>query len=788
MNILNDLGKRLLFFDGGMGTLLQERGLGPGEEPEPWNLTHPDVIRNIHRQYLDAGAEILKTNTFGANGIKLRNCGFSVREVVSAGVALAKKAAEGSSALVALDMGPTGKLLQPMGDLAFEDACRCFAEMARAGKEAGADLILIETMSDCYECKAAVLGAKEATDLPVFVTMIFDEHGKLLTGGDIAAAVALLEGLGADAIGLNCGLGPVQMKRLLPKLRACCSLPIVINPNAGLPHSADGRTVFDVDAECFAADMDEIARGGAWVLGGCCGTTPAHIAAMAERCRAIAPLPLLRHDETVVSSYAKTVVFGQKPVLIGERVNPTGKPRLKQALREKDMDYILREGIAQQENGADILDVNVGLPEIDETELLTRAVTELQGVTDLPLQLDTSSPAAMEAALRLYNGKALVNSVNGKEESMRTIFPLVKKYGGVLIALTLDESGIPDTAEGRFAIAEKIVKTAAEYGIEKKDLVVDPLAMTISAGQQNAAVTLEALRLLRDRLGVHTSLGVSNISFGLPQRDNINAAFFTMALQSGLSAAIINPNSQAMRNACTAFCALSGADDRCMDYIARYSGQAAQPAPTTGQISLHDAIVKGLRESAGGAAETLLASVPPLEVIRTQLVPALDEVGRQFEKGTLFLPQLLMSAEAAKAAFEAIRAKFGSGGETIKKEKIILATVKGDVHDIGKNIVKVLLENYSYDVIDLGRDVSPELIVQTAIERNVRLVGLSALMTTTVASMEETIRLLHREKPGCRVMVGGAVLTPEYAEMIHADGYAKDAMGAVRYANALFGG
>ncbi|NLJ31861.1 MAG: dihydropteroate synthase [Clostridiales bacterium] len=788
MNLLNTLGKRLLFFDGAMGTMLQERGLGPGEQPEPWNLTHPEVICDIHRQYLAAGADILKTNTFGANREKLSGCGCSVREVVAAGVAAAKKAAKGTSALVAMDIGPTGKLLKPMGDLAFEEACGLFAEMARAGEQAGADLILIETMSDCYECKAAVLAAKENTNLPVFVTMIFDEGGKLLTGGDIAAAAALLEGLGADAVGFNCGLGPEQMKHLLPRLRECCSVPIVVNPNAGLPRSVEGRTVFDVTPGEFAASMEEIAAGGAWVVGGCCGTTPEHIAEMVRRCRAVAPAPLPRHDRTVVSSYAKAVVFGGRPVLIGERINPTGKKRLKQVLREQDMDYLLREGVAQQEAGADILDVNVGLPEIDETKMMIRAVTELQGIIDLPLQIDTSSPEVMEAALRIYNGKALVNSVNGKEESMRSIFPLVKKYGGAVIALTLDENGIPETAEGRFAIAEKIVGTAAEYGIEKKDIIVDPLAMTISAGQENAAVTLAALRLLREKLGVHTSLGVSNISFGLPQRDNINAAFFVMALQNGLSAAIMNPNSQAMRSACASFCALSGADDRCMDYIARYSEQKNEPAPAAEGISLHDAIVKGLKESAHSAAEALLADTPPLEVISTRLIPALDLVGRQFEKGTLFLPQLLMSAEAAKAAFEVSRTKLGTCGESVKKNKIILATVKGDVHDIGKNIVKVLLENYSYNVIDLGRDVPPERIVKTALDQDVKLVGLSALMTTTVVSMEETIRQLHRAKPDCSVMVGGAVLTPEYAEMIHADSYSKDAMGAVRYANSLFGG
>lgn len=787
MSLFNELGKRLLFFDGAMGTMLQAVGLGPGEQPEPWNLTHPDVILKIHRSYLAAGADILKTNTFGANRAKLSQSGYSVEDVVAAGVKIAREAVQGSEAFVAMDIGPTGKLLRPLGDLSFEQAYDLFAEMAQAGEKAGADLIVIETMSDTYECKAAVLAAKENTSLPVFVTMIFDERGKLLTGGDIPTAVALLEGLGADAIGLNCGLGPEQMKHLLVQVKDCCSVPVIVNPNAGLPRSVNGETVFDVTPYEFAAAMEEIAAKGAWVIGGCCGTTPEHIAEMTERCKKIKPTPLIERNLTVVSSYSKTVVFGNKPVLIGERINPSGKPRLKQALRDNDMDYLLREGITQQENGADILDVNVGLPEIDETAMMKRAVTEIQGVIDLPLQIDTSDPKAMESALRIYNGKPLINSVNGKQESMHSIFPLVKKYGGAVIALTLDEGGIPDTADGRLAIANKIVTTAAQYGIKKKDIIVDPLAMTISAGQENAAITLRTLKHLHNDLGLHTSLGVSNISFGLPQRDTINAAFFTMALQNGLSAAIINPNSQAMKNACFAYCALSGADDRCMDYIARFSEQKNEPAATAEAVTLHGAIIKGLKESAFTAAEKLLAGTPALEVINTQLIPALDEVGRGFERGTLFLPQLLMSAEAAKAAFEAIRGKMGNTQESVKKAKILLATVKGDVHDIGKNIVKVLLENYGYHVVDLGRDVPPETIVQTAVEQDIKLVGLSALMTTTVASMEETIRQLHKEKPDCRVMVGGAVLSQEYADMIHADSYSKDAMGSVRYANAFFG-
>ncbi len=787
LNILNDLGEHLLFFDGAMGTLLQENGLGAGELPELWNLTHPEVVTEIHRSYLAAGANLLKTNTFGANALKMKDTGHTVEEVVTAAVKLAKEAAKDTTALVGMDIGPTGKLLKPLGDLGFEKAYAVFKEMAFAGAAAGADFIIIETISDTYECKAAVLAAKENTSLPVFATLIFDEYGKLLTGGTIASAVAMLEGLGADAIGFNCGLGPDQMKRLLPELKACCSIPIIVNPNAGLPHDVDGKTVFNVDPQEFSTAMEEIARGGAWMIGGCCGTTPEHISAMTARCREIPPVPLTPQHSTVVSSAAKAVVFGERPVLIGERINPTGKSRFKQALREHDIDFILREGITQQENGADILDVNVGLPEIDESEMMKSTVTELQAVVDLPLQIDTSSPEVMETALRLYNGKALINSVNGKEESMRSIFPLVKKYGGAVIALTLDENGIPDTAEGRLSIAEKIVSTAEQYGIDRKEIIVDPLAMTISAGQQNAAVTLQSLKLIRDTLGVHTSLGVSNISFGLPQRENINAAFFTMAMQNGLSAAIINPGSQAMMSAYYSFCALSGSDAQCAAYIQRFAGQASAPIPASAEITLHDAIVKGLKDSAFTAAEKLLPDTPALEIINTQLVPALDQVGNDFEKGTLFLPQLLMSAEAAKSAFEAIRRNLGAGGESVKKDKIILATVKGDIHDIGKNIVKVLLENYSYDVIDLGKDVPPEEVVSAAEESGAKLVGLSALMTTTVANMKETIRQLHQSVPDCKIMVGGAVLTPEYAQMIQADHYARDAMGAVRYANKMFG-
>ena len=787
--VLQNLGRRPVFFDGAMGTTLQQNGLAAGELPETWNLSHPELIRSIHRDYLNAGCEILKTNTFGANRLKFPE--EQLEAIIAAAVSHAREAVSqcGHPALVAMDIGPTGKLLKPMGDLDFEEAVSAFGQAAALGEKNGADLILIETMSDTLEAKAAVLGAKEHTSLPVFVTMIFDETGKLLTGGDIPAAVAMLEGLGADAIGLNCGLGPKQMLGLLPKLAECASVPIIVNPNAGLPRREKGQTVYDVGPEEFAEYMAEIIQGGAWIIGGCCGTTPAHLRETVSRCQGLSPLPLEPKNRTVVSSYAKAVVFGEKPVIIGERINPTGKKRFKQALREHDMDYILREGVTQQQNGAHVLDVNVGLPEIDEKALMCQAVTQLQGISDLPLQIDTSSPEVMEAALRLYNGKALVNSVNGKEESMHAIFPLVKKYGGVVIALTLDENGIPETAQGRLAIAERIVETAASYGISKKDIVVDALAMTISTGAQAAAVTLETLRLLRDQLGVHTSLGVSNVSFGLPQRENINATFFTMALQNGLGAAIINPNSQAMLQAYDAFCALSGADPQCAAYIEKYAqATAVSPIAAKTEVSLSQAIIRGLKESAYEAAKAELAHREPLHVINEEMVPALDVVGQGFEKGTLFLPQLLMSAEAAKAAFEAVREALESAGSRPeKKGKIVIATVQGDIHDIGKNIVKVLLENYSYDVIDLGKDVPPETVVEAVVRDHVQLAGLSALMTTTVENMAKTIEALHREAPWCKVMVGGAVLTPEYAEMIRADHYAKDAMGSVRYAEKIFG-
>ena len=794
--IRDRLGKELLFFDGGMGTLLQEKGLEPGELPELWNITHPDEIRSIHRRYMEAGSDIVLTNTFGANALKFHDDSCSLKEIINAAVGHVKAAAEqcgrADAVLTALDVGPTGKLLKPMGDLEFETAYEAFREVMILGEKAGADLIHIETMSDTYELKAAVLAAKENTSLPVFATAIFDERGKLLTGADVPAVVALLEGLRVDALGINCGMGPEQMIPVLEQLLEYTSLPVIVKPNAGLPRQRDGQTVYDVSPEEFAGVMERIVKAGAAAVGGCCGTTPEHIRAMTGRCRGIPVVPLKEKEMTIVSSYGSSVVLGTGSKIIGERINPTGKKRFKQALKEHDIDYILREGIEQEERGAHILDVNVGLPDIDETAMMKEAVSGLQSVTSLPLQIDTVDPAAMEAALRLYNGKAMVNSVSGKQESMDQVFPLIARYGGVVIGLTLDEDGIPADSEGRLRIAKKIIDEAARYGIKKKDIVIDALAMTISSEPEGAKVTLETLRRLRDEAGVCTVLGVSNISFGLPARPTVNAAFYTMAMMNGLSAGIINPASEDMMKAWYAFHALMNLDRNCERYIEKYASAAAPAVKTSSSteqsgITLQTAIEKGLKDDARMVTQDLAETEAPLDIINMELIPALNRVGDGFEKGTVFLPQLLMSAEAAKSAFAVLKDRMDSSGEVQeKKGTIVLATVKGDIHDIGKNIVKVLLENYSFDVIDLGKDVPPETVVDMVVEKNIRLVGLSALMTTTVVSMEETIRLLREKAPWCKVMVGGAVLNQEYADMIGADFYGKDAMQSVHYAQEIF--
>lgn len=766
---------RIKFFDGSMGTMLQSAGLEAGELPELWNLTNKEKVLEIHNAYAQAGSEFITTNTFGANRLKFGNAD----EIIKAGVALAKSTGK----RVALDIGPTGKLLKPMGDLDFNDAVDIFAQMINAGKD-GADVVLIETMSDTYEIKAAVLAAKENCNLPVFVTMIFDEKGRLLTGADIKSAVTMLEGLGIDAIGFNCGLGPKQMLALVEEIRRWTELPIIVQPNAGLPESVNGKTVFNVSPEEFAMYMKKCAELGVSYLGGCCGTTPKHIEEMINACKDIPASIPEKKNFTLVSSYSETVEIGTKPVVIGERINPTGKKLFKEALRRNDIDYIIKEGVSQKEAGAHILDVNVGLPEIDEPEMMKSAVYNLQSVLSTPLQLDSSDPLALEAGLRIYNGKAMLNSVNGKEENMKEIFPLAKKYGAVVVCLCLDESGIPETAQGRIEIAKKIVKTAEQYGIEKKNLIIDALTMTISTDKNNARETLKAVKYIREEMGICTVLGVSNISFGLPKRDAINTAFFTLALQSGLSAGIINPKSEAMMNAYYSFNALAGLDDNCTEYIESVTDTKTQTASP--EISLHTAIVKGLKDEAAQCARALLENSEPLDVINGYIIPALDEVGAGFEENRIFLPQLLMSADSAKAAFDVIKERMILSGQEEKSgNKIVIATVHGDIHDIGKNIVKVLLDNYGFDVIDLGKDVPEEEVLRAVEENGVKLVGLSALMTTTVPAMEKTIALLH-EKTDAKIFVGGAVLTPSYAKMINADWYAKDAMESVRIAKEFF--
>ncbi len=805
MTVTEYIRNNILILDGAMGTQLHRNGLKPGELPEKWNTEHPDIITGIHRDYFDAGANMVCTNTFGANSLKFGK--EELEEIIKAAVENARRAAEQSGApqekWVALDVGPSGRMLAPYGDLDFEEAVSLFSEVAGLGERYGADLIYIETMNDSYETKAAVLGAREGSSLPVFVTNAYGEDGKLMTGASPRAMVAMLEGLGADAIGVNCSLGPKALSPVVEEYLAYASVPVIMKPNAGLPKVENGETVYDVGPEEFSEEVGKMIKKGVRLAGGCCGTTPEYIKGLAAKAAGARPVRIKAKNHTMVSGYADAVIFGEAPVLIGERINPTGKKAFKEALRSGDTGYILREGIGQKEKGAHILDVNVGLPEIDEKTELTRAVCELQSVVDIPLQIDTSDPVAMENALRRYNGKAMINSVNGKRESMDRIFPIAKKYGGVLVALTLDESGIPETAVGRLAIARKILNEAARYGIRKKDIVFDPLALTIGTGKDAAKVTLDSISLIKTVLGCRTSLGVSNVSFGLPRREIINSSFFTMAMARGLSCAIINPYSDDMMKAYMSFKALAGLDGNCTDYIGfaeklpqTVSGTAASSATgktdggiSAGETDLVSAIVNGMKDEAGSLTAAMLQEGrDPLDVINSEVIPALDEVGRKYESKIVYLPQLLMSAEAAKASFTKIRSALaGSSVEQAKgkKCKVVIATVHGDIHDIGKNIVKLLLENYGFDVMDLGKDVPPEVIVDSVVSCKAPLLGLSALMTTTVPAMEETIRQIRKHAPWCRVVVGGAVLTQEYADSIGADRYARDAMETVRYADSI---
>ena len=790
MNIRDFIKNNIVYLDGGMGTLLQKSGLQPGELPERWNISHPEVIKEIHKSYYDSGSNIVNTNTFGANSLKFGTDELS--EIIYHAVKNADEARKASSGkqekFIALDVGPTGKLLKPLGDLDFEDAVKTFAEVISLGVKYGVDLITIETMNDSYETKAAVLAAKENSDLPIIVTNAYGENGRLMTGADPAVMAAMLEGMGVDAIGANCSLGPKQLMGVMDELLKYCSVPVAFKPNAGLPKSDGKVTYYDVDAEEFAQDIKLAVANGVRIVGGCCGTTPEYIKKVCELTRDMRPKEIEKKTYSVCTSYNKAVFFGEKPILIGERINPTGKKRFKQALLENDIGYILQEAVNQQAKGVHVLDVNVGLPGIDEAQMLTNSVCELQCVTDLPLQIDSSDPVAMESALRRYNGKAMINSVNGKEENLNAIFPLVKKYGGFVVALTLDEKGIPSTVDGRMKIARKILLTAALYGINKKDIIFDPLAMTVSADKMSAITTLKTVKKITEQLGCNTSLGVSNVSFGLPSRDLVNAAFFTTAMENGLSAAIMNPYSERMMEAYYSFNVVKGLDENCMDFINFASQQEVQPtAKQESSLTLKEAIEKGLKEKASKITTAMLGNSAPLDIVNAHVIPALDNVGKRFEEKKLFLPQLLMSAEAAKASFEVIKATMSADGSSVKKGSIVIATVHGDIHDIGKNIVKLLLENYGYNVIDLGKNVPPETVLRAVTDNHAPLVGLSALMTTTVPAMEETVKLIKENAPWCKTVVGGAVLTQDYADKIGADKYAADAMETVRYAESVIG-
>ena len=794
MKILEYIKENILYLDGGMGTLLQAKGLCAGELPERWNISHPEIIRDIHRAYYDAGSNVVSTNTFGANLLKFSKD--ELKEIIKAAVNNACAARESTKntgeKFIALDIGPSGKLLKPYGDLDFEDAVSLFSETVKIGAECGVDLVFIETMNDSYETKAALLAAKESCSLPVFVSNAYGADARLMTGASPAAMVALLEGMGADAIGANCSLGPAHLAPVVDELLKYASGPVLLKPNAGVPDVKNGKTVYDITPAQFGIEVNRLIDRGVRIAGGCCGTTPEYISELTSVSRECAPTAT-KKDNTLVSSYTHAVEIGHSPVLIGERINPTGKKRFKQALRDRDLDYILKEGLDQEEAGAHILDVNVGLPEIDEVKMIGEVVCELQAVCALPLQIDTADPTAMEAALRRYNGKAMINSVNGKAESMRSVFPLVKKYGGVCVALTLDENGIPSTAEGRVEIAKRILAEARKYGIEKKDIVFDTLTMAVSADPRAAEVTLSALERIHQELGANTVLGVSNVSFGLPNRDILNGVFFSQALSCGLSAAIMNPHSAEMMKVYNAHCALHAFDENCAKYIDFASRvdvvgltSASSATNDSDQITtLKDAIIKGLKENALKLSEKMLESKAPLDIVKDEIIPALDEVGRGFEAKTVYLPMLLMSAEAAKAAFEPISAALSANSEAAEKAVIVMATVKGDIHDIGKNIVCLLLENYGFKVINLGRDVSPETILEAACEYGASIVGLSALMTTTVPAMEETVKLLRAKAPTVKIMVGGAVLTEEYAKEIVADFYGEDAMSAVRFAEKV---
>ena len=777
----------ILLLDGAMGTMLQAAGLGQGELPESWNLIHPDRVSAIHRAYAEAGSGILYANTFGANRRKLAGSGYTPEALIAGGIQCAREAAAGRDVRVALDIGPIGQLLEPLGGLSFDEAYDIFREMVTAGERAGADLVVFETMSDLYEAKAAVLAARENTSLPVWVTMTFEATGRTFLGTTVPAMAMTLDGLGVDAMGFNCSLGPKELLPLAEELAELTDRPLILKPNVGLPDPAAGT--YDISPEAFARELGSAAGAGVTIFGGCCGTTPEFIRAAGKVLAELTPAPRAGASRRGVCSAGRAVDFSGLRV-IGERINPTGKPRLQKALRENDMGYIQEQAVEQQDSGADILDVNVGVPGINEPETMAKVVKAIQAVTDLPLQIDSSDPAAIEAGLRAVNGRAIVNSVNGKQEVLDAVLPLCAKYGAAVVGLCLDENGIPRTAEERVAIAERILAAALSHGLSREDVFIDCLTLTVSAQQEQAEETLRAVRMVTEELGLHTVLGVSNISFGLPRREHVTVSFLTQALRAGLDFPIVNPSQTAVMDAVAAYRVLSGRDPDARDYIARFSGsdENRRPAPAAApELTLAEAIARGLRAETAALTERALTAMSELDVVNKLLIPALDRVGEGYEKQQIFLPQLIQAANAACEGFDAVKRSIArSGGASVSRGKILIATVRGDVHDIGKNIVKIVLENYGYTVIDLGRDVPAETVVEAAVREDVRLVGLSALMTTTVPSMAEAIRALRRSGHDCRIMVGGAVLTPEYAAEIGADYYARDAKQAADIAGEVF--
>jgi 5-methyltetrahydrofolate--homocysteine methyltransferase len=789
MELREHLKNEFIIFDGAMGTMLQNTGLKTGELPEVLNIKDKDKIVDIHKKYLDAGAMVVTTNTFGSNEIKLKNSGFSVEEVISAAVENAKTAIGSGDGYVALDIGPIGELLKPMGTLSFERAYEIFKKQVVQGVKSGVDLILIETMTDLYEAKAAILAAKENSDLPVFFTMSFEKNGRTFTGCSAEAMVLTVQGLGVDALGLNCSLGPTEMESVINKILEISDIPVMVQPNAGIPCVCNGKTEYKVTPSEFAECMKRFAEKGARVLGGCCGTTDKHIKLVSESLKDIKVKEIEKKSISSVCTPTK-VVFIDKIRIIGERINPTGKKLFKEALKKGDFDFITREAISQVEAGADILDVNVGLPEINEEETMVRVIEELQSILDVPLQIDSNNPKVIEKALRIYNGKAIVNSVNGEDEILDHVLPIVKKYGASVVGLTLDSKGIPKSAEERFKIAEKIVKKAENYGIKRSDIYIDCLTLTAAAQQEEAKETLSALAMVKEKLDVKTVLGVSNVSFGLPNRPLLNRTFLAAALTAGLDLPIINPMDKSMVDVINAFKVLWFEDENCENYVNVYKNDREETAKIIQENKSHDLfeiIEKGIKEEARGETFKLLESEEPLEIINKRIIPALDQVGDRYEKGDIFLPQLIQSAETVRNAFSAIKEKIEeTSAPQVSKGKIILATVKGDIHDIGKNIVKVLLESYGFEVIDLGKDVGKETIIQAAIKNNVKLIGLSALMTTTVCNMEEIIVHIRENCPDSKVFVGGAVLNESYAKSIGADFYAKDAKESVSIAQKFF--